>query len=42
MDRHAEPEIWDRYWAAVRQKDPAGFVRWFRTTHSESFASLVG
>ncbi len=42
MDRHAESEIWDRYWAAVRQKDPAGFVRWFRTTHSESFASLVG
>jgi hypothetical protein len=42
MDRHAAPEVWDRYWAGVRQKDPAGFVRWFRKTYPEKFASLVG
>lgn len=34
-------KIWDRYWAAVREKDLAGFVRWFRTTHPDRFASLV-
>ncbi len=41
MDRHAAPEVWDRYWAGVRQKDPAGFVRWFRATYPEKFASLA-
>lgn len=42
MDRGAAPDVWDRYWAGVRQKDPAGFVRWFRRTHPERFAALVG